>query len=189
MSDPNYYCLITTSICRTLPEWGVHWQVVNTIFTIIVGIFGLYKIYQEIKRLADQRANELESKLTSAKLKRIEFFLAQHRRLFDNNELYSILCLIDDDNQKLAEPGMADKKRKFLTFLEEIALLVRSEQVEPDVAYYMFGYYATCALTGTNFADGIDTSRKYWGLLYEFAANSKIYLKKNPDGPPNNLSL
>ena len=172
-----------------MAEWGTYWQAINTVLAVIVGAVGLYKIYHELKRLADQRNNELESKLTSAKLKRIEFFLNQHRRLFDNPELYSVLCLIDDDSKKLTEPGMADKKRKFLTFLEEIALLVRSEQVEPNVAYYMFGYYAICVLTGTNFADGIDTSKKYWGLLYEFAANAKVYFENNPEGPPKELSL
>ncbi|WP_232251023.1 hypothetical protein [Janthinobacterium sp. 1_2014MBL_MicDiv] len=189
MSEPNYYCLASTSICRTMVEWGVHWQIINVIFVIIIGIIGIYKIYHELQRLVDQRNNELDSKLTSAKLKRTEFFLNQHRRLFDNSELYSILCLIDDDSIKLIEPGMADKKRKFLTFLEEIALLVRSGQIDPDVAYYMFGYYATCALSGSNFAEGIDTSKKYWGLLYEFSTNSKFYLEQNPDGPPKNLSL
>ncbi|UTY60690.1 hypothetical protein HPQ68_09430 [Massilia sp. erpn] len=172
-----------------MAEWGVYWQSLGTAFTLIAGIIGLYKVYRELQRLTDQKANELESKNTAMKLKRTEFFLNQHRRLFDNSELYSVLCLIDDDSNKLTEPGMADKKRKFLTFLEEIALLVKSDQIDPEVAYYMFGYYSICVLSGQNFAHGIDTSRKYWGLLYEFTKSSKVYLDENPDGPPKNMSL
>jgi hypothetical protein len=189
MSEPEYYCILGTATCRSMAEWGVYWQTINTSFTVIVGSVGLYKIYHELKRIFEQRKNELEGKETTAKLKRTEFFLNQHRRLFDNTDLYEILCLIDDDHKKLAEPNMADKKRKLLTFLEEIALLVKSNQIDADVAYYMFGYYANCILTGTNFATGIDTSRKYWGLLYEFTADSKKYFEKYSDGPPKNLSL
>jgi hypothetical protein len=173
-----------------MPEWGVYWQATTAICGVVVGAVGLYKIYHELQRLFEQRQKDLDDKATAANLKRTEFFLNQHRRLFDNSELYSVLCLIDGDEIELAnEAGMPDKKRKFLTFFEEIALLVRSGQIEKNVAYYMFGYYATCALTGKNFASGIDTSKQYWGLLYEFAAQSKIYLAQHPNGPPVNLKL
>src|ERR1700756_3544082 len=64
-------------------------------------------------------------------------------------ELFAVLSILDGDPISLATtPGMADKKRKFLTFLEEIALLVRADQIEAEVAYYMFGYYTVTALTG-----------------------------------------
>lgn len=173
-----------------MPEWGVYWQAITAIFTVIVGAVGLYKIYHELQRLFQQRQKDIDDKVTAANLKRTEFFLNQHRRLFDNPELYSVLCLIDGDEIALAnEQGMADKKRKFLTFFEEIALLVRSDQIERNVAYYMFGYYSIRALSGKNFAEGIDTSKQYWGLLYEFAEQSKAYLDQNVDGPPRSLKL
>lgn len=190
MNNPDLYCITGTSICRSMAEWGVNWQAITAIFTVAAGIFGLWKIYHELQRLFTQNANEIIDKKVAAKLKRTEFFLNQHRRLFDNPELYSILCLIDGDDISLTIGNeMADKKRKFLTFFEEIALLVKSDQIEKDVAYYMFGYYAICALTGKNFASGIDTSKKYWGLLYDFAAESKKFLDKHQDGPPSNISL
>lgn len=190
MSDPSLYCVPGTLDCRLMAEWGVFWQALSAICAVIVGAVGLYKIYRELERLYEQRKKDIEDKKTAARLKRTEFFLNQHRRLFDNAELFSVLCLIDGDEPALAaDAGMADKKRKFLTFLEEIALLVKSEQIDGDVAYYMFGYYAICALTGKNFASGIDTSQKYWGLLYQFAAASRDYFDKYPDGPPHDLSL
>lgn len=101
--------------------------------------------------------------------------------------------LIDDDNAELAKPEMWDKKRKFMTFLEEIALLVRSEQIDREVAFYMFGYYATCVKKGLNeggnFTIGIDTSPEHWGLLFGFTADSEAYAQKNPSGPSLAISL
>jgi hypothetical protein len=190
VADLSYYCIPATTVCRLMVEWSVYWQAITAVCTVLVGIVGFYKIYRELERIFEQRKKDIEDKSISARLKRTEFFLNQHRRLFDNVELYEILKLIDGDETELVTGvGMADKKRKFLTFLEEIALLVKSEQIEPNVAYYMFGYYAVCALQGRNFASGIDTSKRYWGLLYEFAADSKKFLESNPNGPPKNLSL
>lgn len=167
-----------------MSEWGVYWQGATTIFTIFAGIFGLVKIYHELKRLNEQRAKDLDDKDTSAKLKRTEFFLNQHRRLFDNTDLYTVLCLIDNDDPKLAHPEMADKKRKFLTFFEEIALLVDSGQIQCEVAYYMFGYYARCARDGKNFGIDIDLSPIHWGLFYRFTDASAAFANSHLGGPP-----
>lgn len=144
-------------------------------------------------RLNEQREKDITDKEISAKLDRTEFFLDQHRRLFDNPELYEILCLIDDDDEKLKQPAMWDKKRKFLTFLEEIALLVRSNQIKEDVAFYMFGYYAIRVKEGLgegkNFSVGIDTSAAHWGLFFKFAADAESYFQRNPNDPPLDISL
>lgn len=50
---------------------------------VVFGTVGLYKIYQELRRLDEQRLKDLQDKEVSARLKRTEFFLAQYRRLFD----------------------------------------------------------------------------------------------------------
>ena len=134
MSGPSLFCITYTSQCNLMSEWAVYWQAAGSLVAAIVGIVGVIKIYQELKRLNEQRKKDLEDKEISASLKRTEFFLNQHRRLFDNPELYSILCLVDSDSEKLTPEDMWDKKRKFLTFFEEIALLVDSKQIQPDVA-------------------------------------------------------
>jgi len=174
----------------------VYWQAIAAVATVVFGLFGLYKIFQELQRLNEQRVNEskqrereIEDREKTERLKRTEFFLNQHRRLFDNPELYEILCFIDDDNAALAKSEMSDKKRKFLTFFEEIALLVRSKQLDNTVAFYMFGYYANCIINQPNFSKGIDTSEAHWGLLYEFAKDAKAYLDTHSDGPPSEMTL
>ena len=184
MSGPSLFCITYTSQCNLMSEWAVYWQAAGSLVAAIVGIVGVIKIYQELKRLNEQRRKDLEDKEISARLKRTEFFLNQHRRLFDNPELYSILCLVDSDSEKLTPEDMWDKKRKFLTFFEEIALLVDSKQIQPDVAYYMFGYYARCARDGKNFGVGIDLSPEYWGLFNRFTDAAVVFSSAHTSGPP-----
>lgn len=185
MNEIRLFCAAGTDVCNQMSEWAVYWQAVGSIATVVFGIVGLWKIYQELRRLNEQRRKELEDKDTSAQLKRTEFFLNQHRRLFDNPELFEVLCLVDEDNDALAEKSMWDKKRKFLTFFEEIALLVEAKQIKEHVAYYMFGYYARCAVEGRNFQEGIDLSQEYWGLLYRFVQAAKKYSEEYQDAPPS----
>lgn len=184
-NNPSLFCIPFTDYCNLMSEWAVYWQAFGALVTAIVGGFGLWKILHELKRMNEQRQKDIADKETAAKLKRTEFFLNQHRRLFDNPELYSVLCLIDEDNELLRPKEMWDKKRKFLTFIEEIALLVDSEQIDKNVACYMFGYYARCAKEGANFAEGIDLSAEYWGLFYKFCAYAQQYADSHTDGPPS----
>jgi hypothetical protein len=172
-----------------MADWAVWWQALGIISALFFGAAGFYKVIVELRRLNETRLKETEDRETAAKLKRTEFFLDQHRRLFDDEALYSVLCLIDDDDKSLAAHDMWDKKRKLLTFFEEIALLVYSNQIDARVAYYMFGYYAICAKNGKNFADGINLDPRYWGLFYKFTDDASKFLDAHANGPPKGLSL
>ncbi|PJJ20742.1 hypothetical protein CLU90_4003 [Janthinobacterium sp. 67] len=178
------YCVPFSGSCRTMAEWAVYWQALGVVAAVLFGVFGLYKIYHELKRLNEQRSKDQHDKETSAKLKRTEFFLNQHRRLFDDEILYSVLCLLDADKTELAKEEMWDAKRKFLAFIEEIALLVCSEQINKDVAMNMFGYYARCARYGKNFVNGINPAREHWSLFYWFTDEADKFAQQYPDGPP-----
>jgi hypothetical protein len=172
-----------------MSDWGVFWQAIGTISAIIFGSVGLYKIWQEIKNINDQNKNNNERQEKDSKLRRTEFFINQHRRLFDDEKLFKILSLVDSDSPELAVESIWDDKRKFLTFLEEISLLVYSGQIDKDVAFYMFGYYSMCVVKGINFAVGIHPSEEHWGLLYRFARDSEKFLLDNKNGPPLDISL
>jgi hypothetical protein len=182
------YCIPSTSFCHTFQEWGVYWQAIGVMAATIFGVIGLIKIYHELRRLSEQREKDRLDRESTARLKRTEFFLDQHRRLFDDPTLFSVLRLIDHDAAELTVWEMWDAKRKFLTFIEEIALLVRSEQINKDVALNMFGYYARCARHGKNFLVGINPSREHWSLFYWFTDEAENFCKRYPDGPPD-LSL
>ncbi|OQS45092.1 hypothetical protein B0T49_21880 [Chromobacterium violaceum] len=152
--------------------WALYWQAMSTVTTVILGAVGLYKIYHELLRLNQQKEKDAYDIKNAAKLKRVEFFLAQHRRLFDDSDLHEVRCLLDSDSIKLKQTKNWEKKRKFLTFMEEIALMVQANQIDREVALYMFGYYAQCAMYGENFKFGIELSEKYWGLFYSFCADA-----------------
>lgn len=190
MDKPPLYCLFyNAELCYSFTDWGIIWQSVGVISSIIIGASGLYKIYIELKELNKQKQKQALDDECSAQLTRTDFFLRQHRRLFDDEQLFSVLSLIDSDDIRLKHERLWDAKRKLLTFFEEIALLVYSNQINKDVAHYMFGYYVLCIVHGKNFAIGIDPSREHWGLLYRFADDSALFLEKNKDGPPDTFQL
>lgn len=168
------YCLICTSWCFSISDWKEIATIIAAIVTVPGALFAVYKSFQELKKGRIQREKELQ-------LKRTEFTLQQHRRLFDDPVLYSILKLIDSDDSQLAEVEMWDGKRKFITYFEEIELLISSGDINSNVAYYMFGYYAKCALDGKNFREGINLKQEYWGLFFKFVDDSNEYLKQEFD--------
>jgi hypothetical protein len=183
------YCFPFTEACRSMSDWAVIWQAIGVVTALVIGSAGVWKILVELRRIAQLGQLEREDRQIAAALKRTEFFLGQHRRLFDDSELFEVLSLVDDDNLKLASKDMWDKKRKLLTFFEEIALLVKSKQINADVACYMFGYYARCVRDGKNFQIGIDTAEEHWGLFYWFAKESEIFSNANKNEPLLDLVL
>lgn len=171
-----YYILLFPDLCLSLSEWKDVATMVGIFVAVPGGLFAAYKTIQEIRKSYEQKAEEGRQRERDEKLKRIEFTLAQHRRLFDDPVLYSVLCLIDGDGAQLKAESMWDAKRKFITFFEEIALLVNSGEINIDVALYMFGYYAYKARTGKNFACGIALEPRYWRLFFDFADKAEKYL-------------
>lgn len=159
--------------CMTMAEWSATWQSVGIGITLCIAIGTLLKYIQD-KTVAQKQ--ELESR----KLERIKFFLDQSRRLFDDPDLRSVLKHIDGDDPELADPSHWDNNRKFLVFIEEIELLIRSRMLDDDACQYMFGYYANRALEGDNFKSGIDFKEEHWKLFTEFARRYDNFLAK-PD--------
>ncbi len=85
------------------------------------------------------------------------------------------ICDAIDDKALTLHTIPHEQKRDLLGVFEEVALLVNSKLMRPDVAYYMFGYYAircwdTDAFWG-NWPDGRD--EVYWKLLKSFVERMK----------------
>ncbi|WP_323144699.1 hypothetical protein [Massilia phyllosphaerae] len=150
---PDLYCI--ASECMTRPEW-----IQSTGYSIaaLVAIFTIFSYFYTQKK---QRALDI-----------VKFSLDQHRRLFDDEELFEILNLIDapeGEQSILANPSMGNKKRKLITFFEEMVLLVRAGYMSEDFALYMFGYYALQARQNTYFMSGISTDYADFGIFFDFA--------------------
>lgn len=173
MSDDSIFCAkIATPFlddCMTMAEWGVNWQAIGIVLTLVTMLGAGWKIWTELTTLRIQRSSD-------NLLKRTEFFLKQHRLLFDDPVLYEVLQHIDGDDLELREKPMWDKKRKFLTFIEEISLLSSSDLISPSIAYYMFGYYAISAKNGKNFMVGINMDRVHWLAFYDFCEGAEKFL-------------
>lgn len=156
--------------CMTMAEWSSTWQSVGIGITLLIAIGTLIKHFQDKAVTQDQEAE-------SRKLERIKFFLDQSRRLFDDPDLRSVLKYIDGDDPELANPLHWDNNRKFLVFIEEIELLIRSNMLDDNACQYMFGYYANRALEGDNFKKGIDFKEEHWKLFTEFAKRYDKFLE------------
>ncbi|MDO8373882.1 MAG: hypothetical protein Q7K57_59035 [Burkholderiaceae bacterium] len=186
MSDDAIFCtkipIAFIENCMTMSEWGSTWQALGIVVTLITMIGAGWKVWTELTTLRIQRAND-------SLLKRTEFFLTQHRLLFDDPVLFEILQYIDGDGSELTEMPMWDKKRKFLTFIEEISFLSSANLINPSVAYYMFGYYAISAKNGENFMVGIDLNPIHWQAFFEFCEKAELFFAKNSGSQRFELKL
>jgi hypothetical protein len=170
------HCVTTSSACLSMSDWKDLASILGTLVAVPGVLFAAYKTWREVQRSREQRASELEQREREHQLRRAEFTLSQHRRLFDDPALSSVMKILDGDNPDLREVSMWEPKRKFLTFFEELILLVNSGYIAKETALYMFGYYATCAHKGVNFRVGIDYLPKYWSLFMGFAEEAEQYL-------------
>lgn len=159
--------------CMTMAEWAATWQGIGIALTLMVGIFSLCRFFYE-------RNN-------SQKLERVKFFLDQHRRLFDDEDLKNVLQHIDGDSALLAGEEFWERNRKFLVFIEEIQLLIQAKMLDSDACQYMFGYYAAQANRGENFRRGINFDDGNWDLFVAFAENYDKY--KSAGKKVKNLKL
>lgn len=150
---PELYCI--ASGCMTRPEWI---QSAGYGIAALVAIFTVFSYFYTQKK---QRALDI-----------VKFSLDQHRRLFDDEVLFDILNLIDapeHEQRNLAEPSMGNKKRKLITFFEEMVLMVRAGYMSEDFAVYMFGYYAWQARHNNYFMSHISTNYADFGIFFDFA--------------------
>jgi len=173
MSVDSSYCAFFDPViieqCMPMPDWLSFW-------TIAAVFGGGAKLLWELRRLRMDRKRELT-------LKRTEFFLEQHRRLYDDEDLADVIRQLDGDDPTLADEKNWEKNRKFLTFIEEIQILLMSGNLDAPTTYHMFGYFACRARDGKNFNKGIAADDVHWILFKKFCVNYEKYLLQNPAGP------
>ncbi|MBB3103811.1 hypothetical protein [Azomonas macrocytogenes] len=138
---------------------------IATIVTAIVGlgvaIWGIYKGYIEFHLQGKQR--------------RAEIFLKKQSEYFGNKSFCELRYLLGRDDEKLKDIAFEDK-RAYLTFFEEIAVLKNSGLINPDLTYYMFGYYATQCLESKNFWLDLNKQDIFWNVFLRFSTEMKVRL-------------
>jgi len=131
---------------------------------VLAGLWGLYKGVIEFN--------------LQGKQKRAEIFLKKQAEYFGNRTFNEVRNLVERDDPSLASHSFEDK-RAYLTFFEEVAVLKNSGLINPLLAYYMFGYYATKCLESENFWKDINRNDVFWNVFNQFAKEMQTRLRKN----------
>ena len=123
---------------------------IKTTSAVIVAIVTLIGLFKGVIEFSLQGAQ-----------KRAEIFLKKQGEYFANESFNKIRYLLDQDlnddpDDIQLEKISFEEKRAYLTFFEEIAILKNTGLIKSDLAYYMYGYYATRCKNSTHFWTCID---------------------------------
>ncbi|HEV2706776.1 MAG TPA: hypothetical protein VGV59_12685 [Pyrinomonadaceae bacterium] len=132
---------------------------IATIIGVIIAVMTLIKGFLEYRR--------------NAFLARVEHFANLKREFKEDAAIARITELLETDAPQLAEVPAHDKWQ-FLCFFEEVALLLRAKLITSELAYYMFGYYATRCDRSQWFWNSFPKDEKYWLLFFDFVARMKL---------------
>ena len=116
--------------------------------------------------------------------KRAEHFFNLRLRLKENVDFSSIAVLLDEAassdpsavleaEEKLASYSFR-AKRDYVGLFEEVALAMNSRLLRPEVAHYMFGYYAILCWECGAFWANVNKFTKYWSLMNDFYEKMKV---------------
>jgi len=108
----------------------------------------------------------LEYRLTT-KQKRSELYESYRKKLKENKSISDVVEALETDNGNLKEMPRINKYA-FLGFYEDIALLVNTGLIKPEIAHYMFGYYAIECWKNDEFWNDINRESHYWRVFREF---------------------
>lgn len=109
--------------------------------------------------------------------KRAQAYFDLETKFLENKDLREICVFLDTDDVKLSEVP-SELKLQFLGFYEQVALMLNSKLIEPEVAHYMFGYYAVRCIDSVSFWKGQDKDSPYWALFRHFAQRMKEFEKR-----------
>jgi len=104
--------------------------------------------------------------------KRAEHFLGIRNRLKTDPAFQKIVNMLETDAPELAEVPFIEK-REFLGALEEVALMMNSGLIRPEVAFYMFGYDSIRCWESVRFWSDVNREALYWALFRRFAERMK----------------
>jgi len=106
--------------------------------------------------------------------KRADQFFELRRRFKESREYTDIAALIDlEPNGERLRRTPFPEKRNYLGLFEEIALVVNSGLIKPEVAHYMFGYYAVRCWESESFWWEVNRESHYWALFRDFVVRMK----------------
>lgn len=148
--------------------------------TAIVGVVGaVVALVTLIKALIEYRQQ--------GRQKRAEHFFDLRSRLKGSREFARVAELIDSAHTTDAAGTDARRqlreipfhvKRDYLGLFEEIAIAMNSGLIKPQVAHYMFGYYALLCRDSNEFWFNVNRLSDYWSLFNDFCDQMEVEREK-----------
>ena len=120
----------------------------------------------------------------SAVQKRVELFEKYRQKMKENEILKTIIGLLEQESADIRTVQRTDRYF-YLGYFEEIALLVNSRVLKPEIAHYMFAYYAKLCWANDNFWHDINRDSIYWRVFREFVEQMIELEEKNMTIPTN----
>jgi hypothetical protein len=138
----------------------------------MVGVVGaLVALVTLVKALVEYRQQ--------GRQKRAEHFFDLRSRLKGSREFAPVAELIDNAHMADAARRKLQEvpfhiKRDYLGLFEEIAIAMNSGLIKPQVAHYMFGYYALLCRDSNEFWFDVNRLSDYWSLFNDFCDQMEI---------------
>jgi hypothetical protein len=106
-------------------------------------------------------------------LRRVEHFAKLRDEFLKDESLARITELLERNDARLSEVSTREKWR-YLSFFEQVALLVRARLIREELAGYMFGYYALlCDRSESFWSVSFPKNRAYWPLFFDFVEHMR----------------
>lgn len=150
-----------------------HLNIIKTIAiagTAIVAIITLIKGYLEYKLTSTQKRSDLYERLGT--------------KLETDETLKLIIHYLEIEDPEIKNLSRFDRY-KFLRFYEDIALIMNSGLIKPEIAHYMFSYYAIQCYHSDNFWYEIERNSIYWRVFNEFVEKMENLEQENLTIPQN----
>jgi hypothetical protein len=128
---------------------------------IIAGVIAFFTLWQGLFQYSRQ-----------GHATRASQFIQMRRRFLEDETFKALLNHIAESPDQLPTTSIQDR-RNLVGFLEEVALMVNSGLLRPEVAHYMFGYYVLSIDACEPFWDGLDRKSEYWTVFRDFVAKMK----------------
>jgi len=140
-----------------------NWKDIAAIAGVIVGCIALVKGFNEYRMQGRQ--------------KRAEHFFNLRRKLKDNPTFTDICKILPYEKEWVKLEGISSHdKRDFLGLFEEVAIMKNSKLIKSEVAYYMFGCFASLCWKTPLFwhsdnkpENDVDRNSNYWKVFRVFA--------------------
>ncbi|MBL8048485.1 MAG: hypothetical protein JNJ45_07375 [Chthonomonas sp.] len=130
------------------------------------GAIGFITLWQGIYQYAKQ-----------GRFTRVNQFVSMRRRFLEDETYRRIMALILEGSPAVAAEPVLDR-RALAGFFEELAIMMNSGVLKPEVVYYMFGSFALKIDESKGFWHGLDRDSHYWTVFRTLIADLREYEAK-----------